>query len=219
MLAHPPSLAATLAQGARLLSLGEDDAALDRAANELLALASEQGFPWYRALGMIYRGWGKVVSGDVADGISLMRSGSIAYRATDAQILISFHLALLAKACEITGYVDEAFALLDDGLSIVEQMGERWFAAEMYRHKGELMGQRQQWHSAEELYRNALAIAVEQDAKLWELRAAISLARLWRDQGRGAEARDLLAPTYGWFTEGFATPDLKSAKALLDELS
>ena len=219
VLAHPPSLAASLAQGARLLSLGADDSALDERASELLALASEQGFPWYRALGIIYRGWNKVVDGDVADGISLMRSGSVAYRATDAQTLISFHIALSAKACDITGHADEALSLLDDAVRIVERTGERWFAAEMYRHKGELMRQRQQWHSAEALYHDALAIAVEQDAKLWELRAAVSLARLCRDQDRGTEARDLLTPIYGWFTEGFETPDLMRAKALLDELS
>ena len=218
VLAHPPSLAACLAQGARLLSIGGDGAALDGRASELLALASEQDFPWYRALGMIYRGWSKVVSGEVADGISLMRSGSLAYRATDAQTLISFHIALSAKACDIAGRVDEALSLLDDALRIVERIGERWFAAEMYRHKGELMRQQQQWHAAEEFYRNALAIAVEQQAKLWELRAAVSLARLCRDQNCVSEARDLLAPIYGWFTQGFKTPDLKRAKALLDEL-
>jgi class 3 adenylate cyclase/predicted ATPase len=218
VLEHPPSLAACLAQGARLLSLGGDAAALDGRASELLALASEQGFPWYRALGMIYRGWSKVVSGDVADGITLMRSGSVAYRATDAQTLISFHMALSAKACEIAGQVDEALSLLDDALRIVERIGERWFVAEMYRRKGELMRRRQQWHSAEALYRNALAIAVEQDAKLWELSAAVSLAKLARDQGNRSEAHDLLAPVYGWFTEGFNTQDLTGARALLDEL-
>jgi class 3 adenylate cyclase/predicted ATPase len=218
MLDHPPSLAASLAQGARLLSLSDDYLALDERAIELLALASEQAFPWYRALGIIYRGWSKVESGDIADGMSLMRSGAIAYRATEARSLISFHLALLAKACEISGQVEEAFTLLDDGLSIVEQTGERWFAAEMHRHKGELLRQRQQWHLAEECYGNALAIAVEQEAKLWELRATSSLARLWCDQGRGAEARDLLTPIHGWFTEGFETPDLKRVQALLDRL-
>jgi class 3 adenylate cyclase/tetratricopeptide (TPR) repeat protein len=218
-LAHPPSLAASLAQGARLLSLGGDDAALDERASELLALASEQRFPLYHSLGMIYCGWGKVVKGDVAGGISLLRSGSMAYRATDAQTLISFYIALLAKACEIGGQVDEAFSLIDEGLQIVERIGERWFAAEMYRQKGELMRKRHQWRSAEELYRKALAIAGEQNTKLWELRAVTSLARLCLDRDRSAEARDLLAPIYSWFTEGFGTPDLKSAKALLNELS
>ncbi len=99
-----------------------------------------------------------------------------------------------------------------------ERTGERWFAAELNRHKGQLLLRQGHTEAAEELYRKALSIAEEQEAKLWELRAAASLARLRRDQGRRAEARDLLAPVYGWFTEGFDTPDLKEAKALLDEL-
>jgi predicted ATPase len=95
---------------------------------------------------------------------------------------------------------------------------ERWFAAELLRHKGQLLLRQGHSKAAAELYREALSIAREQEAKLWELRAVMSLARLHRDQGRRAEARDLLAPVYGWFTEGFGTPDLKEAKALLDEL-
>ena len=107
---------------------------------------------------------------------------------------------------------------MNDALQIVERTGERFFAAELSRHKGRLLLQQGHSEAAEELYRKALSIAEEQEAKLWELRAAASLARLRRDQGRHTEARDLLAPVYGWFTEGFATPDLKEAKALLDEL-
>ena len=91
--------------------------------------------------------------------------------------------------------------------------------AELFRHKGQLLVRQGHPEAAEELYRKALSIAREQEAKLWELRAAASLARLRRDQGRRAEARDLLAPVYGWFTEGFDTPDLKEAKALLDQLA
>ena len=128
------------------------------------------------------------------------------------------YIALLAGACEIAGQVEEALTLLDDALQIVERTGERWFAAELNRHKGQLLLRQGHSEAAEELYRKALSIAEEQEAKLWELRAAVSLARLCRDQGRRAEARDLLAPVYGWFTEGFDTPDLKEAKALLDEL-
>ena len=129
-----------------------------------------------------------------------------------------YHVALLARACEVAGQIEEASILLDDALQIVERTGERWFAAELNRHKGQLLLRQGDTAAAEELYRKALSIAREQEAKLWELRAAVSLARLRRDQSRRAEARDLLAPVYGRFTEGFDTSDLKEAKALLDEL-
>ena len=109
--------------------------------------------------------------------------------------------------------------LLGDALRIAERTGDRWFAAELNRHKGRLLLRQGHSEAAEDLYRKALSIAVDQEAKLWELRAATSLAWLHRDQGRKAEARDLLAPVYGWFTEGFDTQDLKEAKALLDALS
>ena len=161
----------------------------------------------------------KVKNGDVTEGISLLRSGLTTYRATGAEARVPYYVALLARACEIAGQIEEAVTLLDDALQIVDRTGERWLAAELNRHKGQLLLLRQ-GHSeaAEELYRKSLTIAPEQEAKLWELRAAVSLARLRREQGRRAQACDLLAPVYGWFTEGFDTPDLKEAKALLDEL-
>jgi predicted ATPase len=116
------------------------------------------------------------------------------------------------------GQIEEGLALLDEALQTVDKTGERFFAAELNRHKGRMLLRQGHSEVAEALYRKALSIAEEQGAKLWELRAATSLARLRRDQGRHAEARDLLAPVYGWFTEGFDTPDLKEAKALLDSL-
>jgi class 3 adenylate cyclase/predicted ATPase len=218
-LAHPPTLAASLAQSARLLSLGVDHAPLEERASELLALATEQGFPAYRALGTLYLGWVKVNIGGVAEGISLLRSGSSAYRALGAEARTSYHIALLARGLEIAGQIDDASIHLETALELAERVEELWFAAELYRHKGRLLQRQGHPNAAEELFRNALAITEEQEAKLWELRAAMSLARLHRDQGRIAEARDLLAPIYAWFTEGFGTPDLKEAKALLDALS
>ena len=217
-LAHPPSLATSLSLNARLLSLVGDNAALDERTDELVAVASEQGFPFWRAQGTIFRGWVKVENGDVAEGISLLRSGSAAFRATGAELWMPHYIALLARACEIAGQIEEAVGLLDDALQTVERTGERWFAAELNRHKGEVLLQQGDTEAAEELYLIALSTAREQEAKMWELRAAGSLARLHGDQGHRAEARDFLAPVYGWFTEGFGTPDLKEAKALLDEL-
>jgi predicted ATPase len=151
--------------------------------------------------------------------MSLLRSGSTAYRATGAKAWLPHHIALVSAASEIAGQIEDALTQLDDAFQIVERTGERWFAAELNRHKGRLLLRQGHSTAAEELYHRALSIAATQQAKFWELRAATSLTRLWRDQGRGAEARDLLAPIYGWFTEGFDTPDLKEAKALLDELT
>jgi predicted ATPase len=219
-LSHPPSLAASLTFGGRLVSLIGDNAALNERADQLVALATEQGFPNFCAQGTVYRGWAKVKNGDEAEGMSLLRSGSSAYRATGAETStwILYHITLLAWACEIAGQIEESLTVLDDALQIAERTGERWFAAELNGHKGQLLLRQGHAEAAEELYRKALSIAVKQEAKLWELRAAVSLARLWRDLGKRAEARYLLAPVYGWFTEGFDTPDLKEAKKLLGEV-
>jgi predicted ATPase len=216
-LAHAPSLAQTLALGAVLLSLARENAALEQWTKQLVAVTTDQDFPVWRAAGTIYSGWVKVTYSDVAEGLSLLRSGSTAFRATGAETWMPHHIGLLARACEIAEQIKEALALLDDALQIAGKTGERWLAAELYLHKGQLLLRQGHSEGAEELYCKAPSIAQEQEAKLWELRAAVSLARLRRDQGRHAEARDLLAPVYGWFTEGFNTPDLKDARALLEE--
>ena len=218
-LVHPPSLAVSLTLGTVLLSLVGKNACLEEPADRLIAVATEQGFPLWRAWGTIYRGWVKVKNGDVAEGISLLRSGSTAYRATGAVAWMTHNIALLAGAYEIAGQVEEAVTMLAEALQIAGRTGERWREAELNRHKGQLLLRQEQSEAAEELYYRALSISREQGAKLWELRATVSLARLRRDQGRCTEARDLLAPVYGWFTEGFDTPDLKEAKALLDDLT
>ena len=217
-LPHPPTLAMSMGMDALLLSIIGDDVGLEQRVDGLVAIATDQGFPFYRATGAIYRGWVKAKNADVTEGLSLLRAGSSAYCATGATVWMPLYIALLAAACEIAGQIEEAAARLDQALQLVERTGERWFAAELDRQRGQLLLRQGHPEAAEKLYREALSIAREQEAKLWELRAAASLARLWRDQGRCAAARDLLAPVYGWFTEGFATPDLKAAKMLLDEL-
>jgi predicted ATPase len=218
-LAHPTSLAASLAIGARLLSLLGDNAVLGEWVDQLAAITTEHGFPHWGAQGTIYRGWVRVKNGDMEEGISLLRRGSTAYSVAASDAWMPYFLTLLAAAHEIVGQGEAGLHLLDEALQIVERNGERWFAAELNRRKGQLLLRQGQPEAAEELYCKALSIAEEQEAKLWELRTAASLARLRRDQGRRAAARDLLAPVYGWFTEGFDTPDLKEAKALLDELT
>jgi len=215
---HPPSVASSLATGGILLSLLRDYAVLDEWVMQLVALATEQDFPHWIEQGTIYRGWVNVNTGDVAGGISLLRSGWGAFRATGARLLLPHYTGLLATACEIAGQMEEALTLLDDALQIVEWTGERWLEADLYRLKGQMLSRQGRSQAAEELYHKALDVAKEQKAKLWEFRAAVSLAKVRRDQGRRAEAYNLLAPIYGWFTEGFDTPDLKEAKALLEEL-
>jgi len=218
-LAHPPSLAVSLGLGVRLLSLVGDNAVPGEWVDQLVALSTEQGFPHFRAQGTIFRGWVKVKNGDMTEGLSLLREGLSAYGVSGTQLWMPYFFALLAGVCDITGQFEEAVTLLDRALHIVEKTGERWLEAELYRHKGQLLLRQKHSKAAEELYRQALTTAKEQEAKLWELRAAISLARLCCDQGRRSEAHDSLAPVYGWFSEGFGTQELKSAKALLHELS
>ena len=218
-LADPISLATSMAMRSRLFSLVGDDMALSEQADQLVSLTIEQGFRQWHAQGTIYRGWVQARNGDVAEGMTLLRSGLIAFRASGTQAWLPHFLALCASACDLAGEAEDGLSLLDEAMQIVDRTGERWLEAELYRLKGQLLLRQGHTNTAEELYRKALRIAQEQEAKLWELRAAVSLARLRRDQGRRAEARDLLAPVCGWFTEGFDKPDLKEAKALLDELT
>ena len=132
----------------------------------MVAITTEQGFPAWHAQGTVYRAYAKVKNGDVMKGISLLRSGLRAYRATGTETWLPHLIALLARACEIAVQIEEAVTLLDDALQIVERTGERWLAAELYRHKGQLLLRQGHSEAAEELYRNALNIAQEQGAKL-----------------------------------------------------
>jgi class 3 adenylate cyclase/predicted ATPase len=218
-LAHPPSLAVSLTNGARLLSFTENESPFAEWADELAAMATEQGFLLWRAAGMIFGGWLRVRQGHAAEGISLLRKGSADYSATGAQAWLPYQIALLAQAHESAGQIAEAVDLLDDSVRVAERTGERWLLAELFRHKGRLLLRQGQSDVAEELYRKALSIAEEQRARLWQLRAATGLAQMRRDQGHRTEARQLLAPIYGWFTEGFDTADLREAKKVLDGLA
>jgi class 3 adenylate cyclase/tetratricopeptide (TPR) repeat protein len=217
-LAHPPTLAITFAFSTNRLLLAGATKALAQLSEELVRIANEEGYPHYRGQGLIYLGWSKIAKGNLLEGVPVLRAGLSAYRQTGATGRISFYMLLLSRACEMDGHIDEALNLLDEPFQIVET-GERWVEAELYRQKGQLLLHKSDAVAAEQHYRKAIGIAREQEARLWEVRAATSLARLWGDQGRRAEARDLLAPVYGWFTEGFDTADLTDAKAVLAELS
>ena len=215
---HRPSIVQSLAIKARLLCFLGDAKTLTECADQLSAIGIEQGFPYWRTTALIYRGWALAVVGDLENGADLIRQGISAWQATGAITWLPFFQGLQAQAEAAHGQTDRALTLLAEALQTVQRTGERWFAAELNRHKGQLLLRQGHSDAAKELYREALSIARTQEARLWELRAASSLAQLWRDQGRRAEARDLLAPVYGWFTEGFETADLKETKALLEEL-
>ena len=149
-----------------------------------------------------------------------MQQGLAAWRATRAETMRPYFLALLAAASAQVGQQEKGLTQLAEALAMANDTEERRHEAELYRLKGELLLARSAEHDteAETCFRQALDIARRQQAKSWELRAAMSLSRLWQRQGKCAEARALLAPVYGWFTEGFDTADLQEAKALLEEL-
>jgi predicted ATPase len=189
--------------------------------NDCVALASEHGFPHWAARGRILQGWADAQQGDATTGIARIRDGLAGAQAAGARILTPFHLALLAEALALAGKIEEGLAALDDASAAAAVSGERGWDAEIHRLRGELTARLPHPDPAktEESFGTALAIAREQGTRGYELRAATSLARLWREQARRCEARELLAPIYGSFTEGFDTADLKEAKALLDELA
>jgi predicted ATPase len=166
----------------------------------------------------IYQGYVASCCDDLEGGIALMREGMEAYRASETVIWSGYYRALLAEAYRRLGQLHEARQLLIEAKNLAERTGERWYDAELVRRLGEVDRREGDIYVAENRFRQALAIAHRQHAKLWELHAATSLARLWHEQHRGAEARAVLAPVYGWFKEGFQTSSLRSAKALLDEL-
>jgi class 3 adenylate cyclase/predicted ATPase len=220
-LSHPHSLAFVLVFAAILHRLcGEAQAAYARADAATL-LAAEQGIAQWFAGGTILRGWAVAVQGQAAEGIAQIHQGLVAWRAAWAEVLRPSWLALLAEAYAAGDDPAGGLHGLAEALVLLEATGERWYEAELYRLRGELVLQHAiaEPGEAEACFQQALTIARRQQAKSWELRAEISLARLWQRQGKRAAAHALLAPVYGWFTEGFDTTDLQEAKALLEELS
>ena len=196
-------------------------AAANALVDELLALADEKGALFWKAAGMTNRGCVLALAGKAPDAVQMITSELTAWRLTGATALLPLWLPYLAIADAELGQFDDAWRCIDQAMTAVEATKERWCEAEVHRIGGEtaLMSPEPNAAKAEAYFEHALAVARKQQAKSWELRAAMSMARLWRDQGKRMEARELLAPVYGWFTEGFDTRDLKEAKALLDELS
>ena len=187
---------------------------------EVLALSEEKSAPHWRAFGMLNQGWLLALTGKAAEAVPLISEGIAAYRATGSTNWIPLRLSYLARARAEIGQLDEAWRCIDEASTTIALTSERWCEAEVNRTAGEIILKTPapDMAKAQAYFQRALDTARAQQAKSWELRAAMSLARLWRDQGKPQQARELLAPVYRWFTEGFDTRDLKEAKALLDEL-
>ena len=191
---------------------------LQQDADEYLAFSTEHGLGLHQALGRIYRGRSLAALGHADEGLNALGTGVADCDEIGFMLWRPLVLTLFADVCRIAGQLPAALGHLTEAQRLTDETGERWAAAETPRLRGEVLLAMGDRAGAEASYREAMALAQQQSARLWELRAAMSLARLWRDQGKRTEARELLAPVYGWFSEGFGTPVLNEAKALLDEL-
>jgi predicted ATPase len=185
------------------------------------ALADQTGSLNWKAFGTCDQGCLLAFSGKAAEAIQTIIAGVTAWRSLGATLNVPLYLAYLAKAHGEVDQMGDARRCIGEATTVIETSGETWCEAEVHRIGGEiaLMPRDHDEAKAEEFFEHALGVARSQQAKSWELRAATSLARLWRDQGKVQQAYELLAPVYGWFTEGFDTRDLKEAKALLGELT
>jgi len=226
-LSRPLSLAQSLAMSASVHQYVRDARTCKAQAEAAMALSTEHEFPFWRAIGTILRGWALAEMNERETGIVEMRQGLAALRATGADCLRPYYLALLAELHDQAGQVEEGLNLLSEAQSAVDRNGELWWQAEIYRLKGELTLkqdgaealQAENRIEAEAYFQRALDTARRQNGRAFELRATLSLTRLWQKLGKKAEARGALADIYGRFTEGFGTADLREAKTLLDELS
>jgi predicted ATPase/class 3 adenylate cyclase len=217
---HAFTLAQTLCFSAILHLLRREATVAQERAEAALALCTEHGVATYLAWGTVLWGSALAAQGMWAEGLAQMREGLATYRAI-SQVPRLLFLGLLAEGCERAGQVEAGLRVSDEALEVMQTSEERLYAAEVYRLRGELLLQQSaaQQGEAEEHLHQALAVARRQQAKSWELRAAMSLSRLWQQQGKRTEAYELLAPVYGWFTEGFDTADLQEARALLEALT
>jgi predicted ATPase len=190
-------------------------------ADEVVALADKSGSLFWKTAGMINQGTVLALTGNASDAVDLIASALASYRSMGAQLFTPFYLSCLAQAHAQLGHANDARRRINEAMMAAQTTKERWYEADIHRIASEiaLMSPERDAAKAEVYSERSLAIARARQTKSFELRAATSMARLWRDQGRQNEARELLASVYGWFTEGFDTLDLKQAKALLDELA
>ncbi len=219
-LAHPFTLGFALYGKALFKVFRREVVAAYEQAELSIDLGREHNFPIWIAWGTIIRGWALARQGQVEAGLAQMQQVMTSYQEMFDESTRPQSFTLLAEVYGLAGKVKDGLDILDDLLAVVERTGGRFWEAELHRLKGELLLQKSSANQTETetCYQQALSIAQNQQAKSWELRAAISLARLWQSQDKHHEAHDLLAPVYGWFTEGVDTPELEEAKALLAEL-
>jgi class 3 adenylate cyclase/predicted ATPase len=219
-LSHPFSLAYARRHVAVVSQLRRDVPAVREQAEAAITLATEQGFPLWVAVGTLCRGWALAMQSQDEQGLVQVREGMAAWQATGAALLVPYFGALLADVCDHLGHPEDGLQALTEADALMAQHEERWWEAEVKRLRGVLLLRQTMppQEEAETCFHQALAIARQQRAKSLELRAAMSLARLWQQQGKRNDARTLLAPIYDWFTEGFDTADLQEAKALLAAL-
>jgi predicted ATPase/tRNA A-37 threonylcarbamoyl transferase component Bud32 len=223
-LGHPQSTALALIWAGGTHQLRREGPAVGKQAEAAITFSTKQGFEFWVAFGTFLRGWALAEQEQAEEGIDQMRQGLTAWRATGAELARPYCLSLLVEAYAKVGQIEQGLTLLVEAMTLVDETGERWWEAELYRLKGELglndeRGMMNDEVAPEAWFLKAIGIARQQSAKSLELRATVSLARLWQGQGKTAEAREILAEIYGWFTEGFDTADLIEAKTLLDELA
>jgi predicted ATPase len=220
-LSHPASLAYALYWLAFLYHQRREVQKTQEWTDASMSLSTEQGFGYWPPLGTILHGWVVSEGSDAAEGIIQMRQGLMALQAGGTEIPRAYALGLLAAAYRQTGQLREGIKVLDEAFAAVNKTGGCWAEAELHLLKGELLMGREASNTEQALicFKQAIAVARRQQAKSLELRAVMSLSRLRQSQGKNAEAKQLLADIYGWFTEGFDTSDLRAAKALLEELA
>jgi class 3 adenylate cyclase/predicted ATPase len=219
-ISHPVTLMFALTFTVLTLILCGKHASANERLVEAVALADERGSSFGRAWAMTYQSYVMALTDNALNAVQAISSGIATWRSIGSTSGLPFSLRYLARAHSELGNFDDARRCINEAIALVETTKDRWCEAEVYRVAGEitLMAPEADASKAEAYFNRALAVARKQQAKSWELRAAMSMARLWRDQGKRQQADDLLAPVYGWFTEGFETLDLKEAKALLEQL-
>jgi predicted ATPase len=222
-LGHPSSHALALYFATMVRQYCRDAPAVQAGAEATTAIATEHGLSLWLANGLVMRGWALAEQGEPARGIAMLRQGLTDWTATGAETHRTYFLGLLAEALGRGGQIEDGLAVLGEALAVMHGTGTIFHGAELHRLQGEFLlrqaADEATCRMAEGCFRRALTIARRQQAKSLELRAAMSLTRLYQEQDRQAEARPLLAECYGWFTEGFDTPDLREAAALLRQIS